>query len=161
MSQPATTIHPALDCAVRTEAGVAVAELAGELDLASAPALRERLLSLLRPGSSRLVLDLSRVSFCDASGLAVLVGTSHRALRLGGFLRLAAVSRPAARVLDLTGLDRHLPVFPTVRAAITGAAGAPPGPAASPCAAGTRDRPGSRPCPPREAPAAYPRQRVA
>jgi anti-anti-sigma factor len=117
MMNPATTVHPVLFCRVRAEAGVTVAELAGELDLASAPALREQLLGLLRRGSSRLVLDLTRVSFCDASGLAVLVGTSHRARRLGGFLRLAAVPRQAARVLDLTGLDRHLPVFPTVWAA--------------------------------------------
>jgi len=118
MMNPASTVRPPLYCRVRAEAGVAVVELAGELDLASAPALREQLLGLLRQGSSRLVLDLSRVSFCDASGLAVLVGTSHRARRLGGFLRLAAVPRQAVRVLDLTGLDRHLPVFPAVWAAV-------------------------------------------
>ena len=55
------------------------------------------------------------MSFCDASGLAVLIGTGHRARRLGGFLRLAAVSPQVNRVLDLTGLRRHLTVFPTVR----------------------------------------------
>src|SRR5258705_8458309 len=89
MLNSGTTIHPALGT-VRTADGVTLAELAGELDLASAPALREQLLGLLRPGFSRLVLDLSRVSFCDASGLAVLVGTGRRARLLGGFLRLAA-----------------------------------------------------------------------
>ena len=117
MTDSATTVQPPLYSRVRAEAGVTVAELAGELDLASAPALREQLLGLLRRGSSRLVLDLSRVSFCDASGLAVLVGTSHRARRQGGFLRLAAVPQQAVRVLGLTGLDRHLPVFATVLAA--------------------------------------------
>jgi len=117
MMNPATTVYPALFCRVRAEAGVTVAELAGELDLASAPALREQLLGLLRRGSSRLVLDLSRVSFCDASGLAVLVGTGRRARLLGGFQRLAAVSPHVARVLNLTGLRRHLPVFATVQAA--------------------------------------------
>jgi anti-anti-sigma factor len=120
MMNSGTTIQPLLDCSVRTADGVTIAELAGELDLASAPALREQLLGLLRPGSSRLVLDLSRVSFCDASGLAVLVGTGRRARRLGGFLRLAAVPPQAVRVLHLTGLHRHLPIFPTVWAA-TGA----------------------------------------
>jgi anti-anti-sigma factor len=84
-----------------------IAELAGELDIASAPALREQLLSLLRPGSSRLVIDLSKVSLCDASGLAVLVGIGRRARLPGGFLRLAAVSPQADQVLHITGLHRQ------------------------------------------------------
>ena len=117
MMNSGSTIAPGLDCFVRNEDGIAVAELAGELDLARAPALREQLLGLLRPGSSRLILDLSRVSFCDASGLAVLVGTGRRARLLGGFQRLAAVSPHVARVLNLTGLRRHMSVFATVQAA--------------------------------------------
>ena len=43
---------PSLDISARTVGGITIAELAGELDTASAPALREQLLSLLRPGSS-------------------------------------------------------------------------------------------------------------
>ena len=97
--------------------GVAIAELSGELDIACAPALREQLLGLLRPGSSRLVIDLSKVSHCDASGLAVLIGAGHRARLLGGFLRLAAVSPQVDQWLHVTGLRPHLGVFPTVQAA--------------------------------------------
>jgi anti-anti-sigma factor len=106
------TVNPTLDVSIRTMGGITIAELAGELGVAGAPALREQLLSLLRPGSSRLVIDLSKVSLCDASGLAVLVGVSRRARLLGGFLRLAAVSPQADRVLHITGLDRHLPISP-------------------------------------------------
>ena len=106
------TVNPSPGVSVRTVGGITIAELAGELDIASAPALREQLLSLLRPGSSRLYIDLSKVSFCDASGLAVLVGIGRRARLLGGFLRLAAVSPQADRVLHMTGLHRHLPIFP-------------------------------------------------
>jgi STAS domain len=54
------------------------------------------------------------VCFCDASGLAVLIGTSRWARLLSGFLRLAGVSPEVSRVLRSTGLDRHLLVFPTV-----------------------------------------------
>lgn len=86
------TVNPGLDVSARTVGGVTIAELAGELDIASAPDLREQLLGLLRPGSSRLLIDLSKVSLCDTSGLAVLVGIGRRARLLGGFLRLAAVS---------------------------------------------------------------------
>ncbi|MFI5063347.1 MAG: STAS domain-containing protein [Streptosporangiales bacterium] len=113
----------------RAAHGVIVAELAGELGVASAPVLREQFQGLLRPGSSRVVVDLSRVSSCDASGLAVLIGAGRRARLLGGFVRLAAVSPEAARVLQRTGLHRHFPVFPTVRAAAAGAGVPQPGPA--------------------------------
>ena len=116
-----TTVSPGMSLAAQTAGGITIAELTGELDIASAPALRDQLLSLLRPGSSRLVIDLSQVSFCDASGLAVLVNTGRRARLLGGFLRLAAVSPQAGRVLNITGLRRHLAIFPTVQAAATGA----------------------------------------
>lgn len=110
---------PGLSVSVRSAGDITIAELAGELDIASAPALREQLLGLLRPGSSQLVIDLSKVSFCDASGLAVLVGTGRRAKLLGGFLRLAAVSPMAGEVLHMTGLDRSLAIFPTAQAAAT------------------------------------------
>jgi anti-anti-sigma factor len=114
-----TTVSSTLDLSVWTAGGVTVAELTGEVDIASVPALREQLLHLLRPGSSRLVIDLSKVSFCDASGLAVLVSTGRRARLLGGFLHLAALSPQVGRVLNLTGLDRSFAIFPTVRAAAT------------------------------------------
>lgn len=116
-----TTSHPGLGLSARASGAITVAELAGELDIASAPALREELLSLLRRRSSRLVIDLSKVSFCDASGLAVLVSTGRRARLLGGFLRLAAVSPQVGRVLQMTGLQRNLAQFPSVEAAATGA----------------------------------------
>src|SRR5713101_6626057 len=100
-------------------AGYVIAVLSGELDIASAPALREQLLGLLRPAATRLVIDLSAVSYADASGLAVLVATGRRAGLLGGFLHLAAPAPAVAKDLRITGLHRRLDIFPTVQAAIT------------------------------------------
>jgi len=114
---PATTTVPGPALSAPAAGAITIAELSGELDIACAPALREQLLGLLRPGSSRLVIDLSKVSHCDASGLAVLIGTGRRARLLGGFLRLAAISPQVDQALHITGLRRHLGVFPTVRAA--------------------------------------------
>ena len=112
---PPTTTAPGLALSTPAAGGVTIAELSGELDIACAPALREQLLGLLRPGASRLVIDLSKVSHCDASGLAVLIGTGRRARLLGGFLRLAAVSPQVDQGLHSTGLRPHLGVFPTVQ----------------------------------------------
>jgi len=108
-----------LSLSARTERGYVIAVLSGELDIASAPALREQLLGLLTPATSRLIIDLSAVSYADASGLTVLVGTGRRAGLLGGHLRLATPSPEVARALSLTGLDQHLDICLTVHAAMT------------------------------------------
>jgi anti-sigma B factor antagonist len=100
--------------------GAVIVTLRGELDIVSAPAVRERLLSLLRPGASRLVIDMSAIRYADASGLAVLVSTQRRAVLLGGTLRLAALQPEVARVLTVTGFSRQLAAYPTVAAAIAG-----------------------------------------
>ena len=99
--------------------GYVIAALSGDLGVASAPALREQLRSLLR-AASQLIIDLSAIEHADASALAVLAGSGRRARLLGGSLRLAAPSPEVARVLSATGINQHLDIFPTVRAAITG-----------------------------------------
>ncbi len=112
--------EPNLSLTSRTDrGGYVIAALRGELDIASAPALREQLFSLLR-SASQLIIDMSAVGRADASGLAVLVGCGRRARLLGGSLRLAAPSPEVVRVLSATGIDQHLDIFPTVRAAISG-----------------------------------------
>jgi anti-anti-sigma factor len=113
--------HPAADDAGLSlscragQHGYVVAALSGELDIASAPALREQLLSLLRPAASRLIIDLSAEAYADASGLAVLVSSGRRAGLPGGSLRLAAPSPEVARVLSVTGINQHLDIFPRSR----------------------------------------------
>jgi anti-anti-sigma factor len=106
----------------RSQAGLpaarTVARLRDALDGAAAPALRERLIGLLRPGLKLLVLDLSRVPSCDSAGLAVLIGAQRQARLLGIVLRLAAPSPPVAKLLRLTGLDRSLTICPDLSTAL-------------------------------------------
>ena len=109
---------PAPALSVRRSDGYAIVTISGEIDIARAPALREQLIGLLRPGPSRLVVDLSRVTFCDASGLAVLVGVARRVGLLGGVLRLAAPTPLVSTVLRLTGLDSRFEIFASVPEAI-------------------------------------------
>jgi anti-anti-sigma factor len=98
----------------------AVVALMGDLDIASVPAVREWLLSLLRPGAGLLVIDMSAVPYADASGVEVLVSTQRRAALLGGTLRLAALRPEVSRVLTAIGLTRRLGIYPTVQAATAG-----------------------------------------
>lgn len=103
-----------IDTAPRGGAGSSpptVVRLSGEIDIFTSKAMRRRLLKALRHSSSLLVVDLSRVTFCDAGGLAVLVGIQHRARARGVTLALAAPRPQVSRVLHVTGLDRGLPLM--------------------------------------------------
>jgi anti-sigma B factor antagonist len=87
-----------------------VIRLTGEIDIFSSAALRRQLLDTLHHSTSLLIVDLSQVSFCDASGLAVLVGIQHRARPRGITLVLTAPRPFMSRLLHITGLDRSLPM---------------------------------------------------
>jgi anti-sigma B factor antagonist len=80
----------------------------GEVDLASAPALRTALLGALESGAAEIWLDLSRVAFMDSIGLTVLVET-HEQL---GERRFALIcpDGPVRRLLAVAGMDRVIPV---------------------------------------------------
>ncbi|MEU4727447.1 STAS domain-containing protein [Streptomyces sp. NPDC023588] len=87
-----------------------VLEIAGDLDFDQAPRLRRTLGALsLQPGQ-RLVLDLSRLRFCDSSGIAALILARNRAVAARADIALAAVPAATARVLRIVGLDHVFPM---------------------------------------------------
>jgi anti-sigma B factor antagonist len=98
---------------IRVEGGEAVTlvVLRGDLDLATAPDLRECLVKVIDEGA-RIVVDLEAVGFLDSAGLGILVGGLKRARTRGGDLELVCSSREILKPLEITGLDR---VF-TIRA---------------------------------------------
>lgn len=121
--------------------GRTIVRLRGALDIDAAPALRERLIVVLNRGAGLQVLDLSRVSSCDAFGLAVLIGTQRRARRLGIMVRLAAPSLPVTKALRSTGLDRSLTIYPDLSGALArrlDESARPASPPPVPAAAGLR-----------------------
>ncbi|MWA05585.1 anti-sigma factor antagonist [Actinomadura sp. LD22] len=79
--------------------------LSGELDIASTPSLRERLHAALIDTGPYVVIDLSGVAFCDASGLALLIDARRR-VGPGRAVVLAAPRPQLLRLLHVTGLDR-------------------------------------------------------
>lgn len=90
----------------------------GEIDLATAPRLRDRLTEILHRHGPHVILDLSGITFCDSSGLAAMLGTARRAELLGGELVLASPSPHLRKILELTGLDTIIRTFPTVPTAL-------------------------------------------
>lgn len=101
------------------EDGHVIVTLRGECDLNNADILRERLLALLDDGQAHcVILDLTNLIFIDSSGLTALVVADRRARALGGALVLAGARKIVARVLSLTALDRHFPVYASVAEAL-------------------------------------------
>ncbi len=92
--------------------------LAGEVDIFTAPRMKERMLELLDDGVEQLVVDLSEVTFIDSTALGVLIGGVRRVKSVGGVMALVVTSPPVARVLAITGLDRVFPIHDTRAAAI-------------------------------------------
>jgi anti-sigma B factor antagonist len=83
-----------------------VVEIAGELDMHSAPPVRDRVIGLIHDGSHRIALDLTKVDFMDSSSLGALVTCLKRARERDSRLVLVGVSGSPMKVLSLTGLDR-------------------------------------------------------
>jgi anti-sigma B factor antagonist len=96
---------------VGTETGDArTVTVAGEIDLATSPQLRQALVDVLHTKGSDTVVDLSAVSFVDASGIGVLVGVANLATSGGGHLILRHPSRAVQLLLDHLELDGVLAV---------------------------------------------------
>jgi anti-sigma B factor antagonist len=113
---------PAGNGTVTTErAGDAVLlRVTGELDLATAPKLQQKVENTLREDPPPvLVIDLSAVSFLASAGMAVLVA-AHRGSGAGTQVRVVAASRVTLRPLQLTKLTTELAVFPTTEQALAG-----------------------------------------
>lgn len=104
MASPSSFREPALP------PGSTVVTLDGDLGIAVARGVRERLIGVLRPGTRLVIVDLSRVQTCDPAGLAVLIGTQRRARERGIVVRLVAPSPAVAESLRSTGLERCLTV---------------------------------------------------
>jgi anti-sigma B factor antagonist len=94
--------------------------VAGELDYATAPRLRETVGALdLRPGQE-LTLDLRDLRFCDSSGISAVLAARNAALTAGADIVLAAVPAHTLRVLRVIGLDQVLRIHPAPPATAEG-----------------------------------------
>ncbi|MGW2784858.1 STAS domain-containing protein [Streptomyces populi] len=105
---------------VREEGTSVVVTPAGELDHHTADLLREPLEGCLEKGHTRLVIDCSRLEFCDSTGLNVLLGARLKAEAAGGAVHLAAMQPVVARVFEITGAESVFAVHDTLEAALTG-----------------------------------------
>ena len=83
--------------------------LDGEIDIATAPAIRRSLIAAISGGDVHLAVDMSGVTFIGAAGIGVLVAAANRAREAGGCLSLLAPSPQVQQLLDVLHLDGILP----------------------------------------------------
>ena len=112
-----------LSLATRTVAGHTVLEVGGEVDVYTAPRLRERLIELVDGGSRNVVVDLGGVDFLDSTGLGVLVGALKRLRAVDGTFGLVCSKEALLKIFRITALDQVFPIFASVEAATEGGEG--------------------------------------
>ncbi|MEW1956426.1 STAS domain-containing protein [Kineococcus sp. NPDC059986] len=106
----------------REESGRTVVEVSGEIDVYTAPTLRERLNELVGAGHHHLVVDMEGVEFLDSTGLGVLVGGLKRVRSHDGSLHLVCQREKILKVFRITGLTKVFPIHDTVADAIAASA---------------------------------------
>ena len=99
--------------------GAAVVALSAEIDMANADGVGGQLRSAFTPGVSMVVADMTLTVFCDSYGMRALVLARRCAADCHAQLRLVVSHPSVLQVLKLVGLDRLLPVYPSLGAALT------------------------------------------
>jgi anti-sigma B factor antagonist len=94
------------DMVVTQSGDSAVLSVTGELDLATAPRLREELLALVSCDVCTVTVEMSGLDFIDSTGLAVLISGLKRLRQCGGDLTLQSPNSKTMKVLEITGLTR-------------------------------------------------------
>ena len=98
--------------------GFTVIEVGGEIDVYTAPKLRERLVSLVESGSYELIVDMESVEFLDSTGLGVLVGGLKPVRAHDGWIALVCTLSRVMRIFRTTGLNRMFSIYDTVGEAV-------------------------------------------
>jgi anti-sigma B factor antagonist len=92
----------------------AVLQVTGEVDVYTAPELRERVVQLLADGAVHIIVDLRDVRFLDSTGLGTLVGALRRVRTQDGSLMLVTSTRRILEIFNLTGLINAFAIYPSI-----------------------------------------------
>jgi len=107
-----------LSVSTREEGEFTVVEVGGEVDVYTAPRLREAVVSAIDAGNVKLVIDVDRVDFLDSTGVGVLVGALKKVRGEGGTLDIVCTQPRLLKIFDITGLDKVFGLHASVPEAI-------------------------------------------
>jgi anti-sigma B factor antagonist len=101
----------------RDGGAIPVVAVSGEIDVATAPQLRECLHRVIAQDSPMIVVDLLAVTFLDSTALGVLVGALKRCRELGGDLQVVVVDPRIVKIFEITGLTSVFTIADSLAAA--------------------------------------------
>ncbi len=101
-----------------SESGTTVIRATGHLDMVAAPQFKALVASIVMGEHAGVVVDLSAVEFVDSSGLGALISGLRTCREAGSEFRIAAATSQVLAVLELTSIDRILPPYESVEAAL-------------------------------------------
>ncbi|MAC19201.1 MAG: anti-anti-sigma factor [Phycisphaerae bacterium] len=104
----------------QNDGGVVVVRPLGEVDLASSPQLRAKLTELIGGKPTRMILDLSQVSYMDSSGVATLVEAMQQCRRNSATLALAGLQTRVRSVFEIARLDTVFDIQNDLESALKG-----------------------------------------
>ena len=91
---------------VENKNGLAVCYIEGEIDINSSPAIKKSFDKLISKKEPKLVINFSRVTYVDSSGLATLVEVLKNMRAYGGRLKLANLSAKIKSLFEITKLEK-------------------------------------------------------
>jgi anti-sigma B factor antagonist len=103
-----------LTLATREEDGRAIVAVGGEIDVYTAPKLRDQITELVSGGSYNIVIDLEAVEFLDSTGLGVLVGGLKKVRAHDGSLELICSQERLLKIFRITGLAKVFVIHDSV-----------------------------------------------
>ena len=107
-----------LTLSTREVDGTTVVSVGGEIDVYTAPKLRDKITELVAAGSHDLVVDLEAVEFLDSTGLGVLVGGLKKVRAHDGSLQLVCTQDRLLKIFRITGLAKVFAIHGSAEEAI-------------------------------------------
>ena len=92
--------------------------LEGDIDLHVSPAVTESLNAVIKGKPERIVIDLSRATYIDSAGIAVLILAMQQVEAYGGKFYLADVQETLRLIFETSRLEQIFRIFPDVHAAL-------------------------------------------
>lgn len=102
-----------MDIATRERETVLIFDIKGELDAKAAPDLKERISEKIGQGHTRVLVNLSDITYLDSAGLGVLVSGLKIATRSNGDLRMWGLQEEVKNIFQLTRLNKVFQIFDT------------------------------------------------
>jgi anti-sigma B factor antagonist len=107
-----------LTLTTREAGGRTIVAVGGEIDVYTAPKLRDTITDLVAAGSYHLVIDMTEVEFLDSTGLGVLVGGLKKVRANNGSLELVCTTDRLLKIFKITGLAKVFVIHSSPEAAL-------------------------------------------